>query len=427
MASSSSRSAIIGPSLPPTDSMRNATASDSDDDSFVGPAPPPQSGGGSEELSYGERTFLEREQRRQEAEAVSTYRRLLVTSSEADRCLPDLLIIFQDAKAAAEAASSYRPEWMLAPPPSMSFTSTLASGGGALKARGFSQNSRVQRSSGPSASAGTEDMTLWTETPQQRMDRLKNEVHGNVSVSEHDLEEERSKEMAARRDREIRDQVNRLDQGSNRTMSLLEQHQAKRREESRAEESKKKSRRRRDYSDSEEEEEDREERRRRRKEKERDERDREGSSRRHRHRSRSRSPDRQRDHSRRHRDEEDDHRRRRSHRSDRSRSRSRDRDSRRKEGSSSSSSRHRSHRKSSRSASPEPRSSSHRKDKDKDKKKKQREEETGKGGASTMIWDREKAMSFIPLMDEAKRNKALRDARGLGDRFGGSSGGSKFL
>lgn len=396
---------MIGPSRPPPDfsqSYHGPSTEDSDDDSPVGPAPPPGPGDAGDETSYGERVFLEREQRRQQAEA--------------------------EAKAAADAASSSRPEWMLAPPPSVSFTASLTNSGGALKARGFQQNTRVQRSGGPSAE-GADDMSLWTETPQQRMERLKNEVHGKVPAAERDLEAERGRRMAEMRDREIRDKVTQLDKNSNRTMSLLEQHQAKRRNEHRAEQKKKKtSRREGDASDSETEE-DRERRRRRRKEKERDDRDRE-SSRRHRHRSRSRSRSPERRHSssssssKRHR--EDD--RRRSDRSgrDRSRSRSLERDSRHKEGSSSSSSRHKSHRKPSRSPSPDARSSKS-KDKERKKEKKLSEDELVRKAAATVVWDREKAMSFVPLMDQAKRAKTLRDAQTLGDRFGGSSGGSKFL
>jgi len=43
-----------------------------------------------------------------------------------------------------------------------------------------------------------------------------------------------------------------------------------------------------------------------------------------------------------------------------------------------------------------------------------------------MIWDRDSAMSVGgKLMDDKSRNKALKDAAALGDRFG--SGKSSFL
>ncbi|PWN22333.1 hypothetical protein BCV69DRAFT_311144 [Microstroma glucosiphilum] len=449
---------IVGPTMPPG-YLQASRASDEDDDE-IGPALPPPPGDGAvagheDGMSYAERTFLEREQRQKQAEA--------------------------DAKAAQEAANNSRPDWMLAPPPSSSLSSLLQPNGGPLKARGFSQNTRVQKGNSAvgASQGGDEGMALWTETPEQRVQRMKNEVMGSGPATPRDLEEEREKRVAEVRDAELQEKVRKLDGQAERTKSLLELHQEERRKEFLDKKGKGRStgegsssdrkglrrlealdgsddedlpRRRRDTSDEESQrsssrrngdsrrkdynadsrrkrdrrvadeedsdEEDRRRRRERRRRKEEDrERGREGKGEESRRRT-SRSPERRHSHRSRHDGDKDEHRR---HR-DCSRERHRDRDRK------SSSHRRRRHRSSSSSLSRSPSPDARRRDKEKKAQHKaEKEKETGKGGASTMIWDRDRAMSFIPTMDEKKKAKLLNDARGLGDRFGSSGSGSKFL
>lgn len=445
-------------------------------------------------MSYAQRTFLEREQRQRQAEAVSIA--MVEQESSNIRALgmmtTDLTLhvvaCFQDAKAAQEAANNSRPDWMLAPPPSSSLSSLLQPNGGPLKARGFSQNTRVQKGNSAvgASGGGDEGMALWTETPEQRVQRMKDEVMGSGPATPVDLDEERRKRMAATRDAELQEKVRKLDGQAERTKSLLELHQEERRKEFLDKKGKGRSegdrfssdrkglrrlealdgsedeelpRRRRDASDEDsqrssskregdshrknalgessssrrrrerrgsiEEDADEEARRRRRERRRRKERDRVSddedkseAGRRRRSRSRSRSPERRHKHRSRHDGDRDERRR---HR-DRSRERHRDHDRK----SSSHRRRDRLHRSPSSSRSPSP--NTRRRDKErKAQHKAEKEKETGKGGASTMIWDRDRAMSFIPMMDEKKKAKLLNDARGLGDRFGSSGSGSKFL
>jgi hypothetical protein len=55
------------------------------------------------------------------------------------------------------------------------------------------------------------------------------------------------------------------------------------------------------------------------------------------------------------------------------------------------------------------------------KEKRDKEEEAGKGGAKTMIWDRDAVLGVGgKMLDDAKRASMIRDAAGLKDRFGSS-------
>ncbi|KAG2340302.1 hypothetical protein BDR05DRAFT_890106 [Suillus weaverae] len=55
----------------------------------------------------------------------------------------------------------------------------------------------------------------------------------------------------------------------------------------------------------------------------------------------------------------------------------------------------------------------------------EKEEETHKQSESSVIWDHERDMSLGGrLMDDKQRQKLLRDAKGLGERFGSGRGGS---
>lgn len=329
---------------------------------------------------------------------------------------------------------------MLAPPSSSkSLAEALAPTGGPMKARGFQQSTpRVQqkRNGGADDSSAADGLALWTETPQQRMDRMKGEVMGTASsasgAAQDGDEAQREAYMARLRDEELKRQVEqaRGESSGVKTKTLLEQHEEKRRKEYKERSSGSGSRRRDDEGD------------------DRDNESRRGSSSRHDDR-RSSKDDRDRDRHRHRRHDDDDHRRGRRDDDDDDDSRHRSDDKHRRHRHH----HHRRHRSRSRSRSRSPSSRSKRDDRDRhrDRKshrsshhrsspsppapprrktgaEKEKEAEEMKERPSTMIWDREKAMSFIPLMDQGKRQRTMADAKnGLGDRFGGSSAGSRFL
>lgn len=406
----SSRPAVAGPQLPSDfirsrPSSHSISASDDDEDGpSVGPALPSATTR-DDGLNDGARLFLEREARKNAAE--------------------------REAKLAAEKAANSRPEWMLLPP-SLSNASSLQAVAGDplnLKSRGFAQSTpRVSARGGGAAAAEDADTSLWTETPEQRLQRMQDEVsgvkaRGSSSVTDHEaLERERS----AQRDASIAASV----AEARGKKSLVEEHNERRKKE----------------MQDKLEDEAREERRRREKRRRREDDKEDSRSSRHRH---SRSGD--------------------HHRRRRSKSRSRSPDARDRHSTSSSSHRHRSsrhgdshrshgsrssHRHSDSSDDERRRERRRRKDserrrdrddrkeraKDKDKGKdeekdrkrkltrKEREEEEVRLGkvAAPMIWDRDAALSIGGrLMDEKKRGKMLADANALGDRFG--SGSRRFL
>lgn len=321
---------------------------------------------------------------------------------------------------------------MLAPPPSTSASDALAEAlapkGTALKARGFQQTGgRVQKRGGGGGGAGGEadedGLALWTETPQQRMDRMTgartSSTVDDPKAAEKEQEAKRELYKAQLRDEEMRRQVEQA--RSHRPSTLLEQHQAKRRKEyadGKGGSDERKSDRRRER--------DEEGRRRarddddRRGEREEDDRRRD----RHRHRSRrdGDADDDRRRRSRRDRDEEDEERR---HRSRRDRD---DEDDRRREKDKHRRRDHDHDRDRDRERKPRTRTRTRTPSPPRRKSGREKEAEVEAGLAAPSIWDREKAMSFIPLMDQSKRAKTMNDAQsGLGDRFGQSSAGSRFL
>ncbi|KAI3479325.1 hypothetical protein L1887_58609 [Cichorium endivia] len=155
-SSSSSRSpprrAVAGPQLPANFTRSRSNSVSSDDD--IGPSLPssssqPDSSG----LNEGARLFLEREARRTAAA--------------------------ESARLAAEQAANSRPEWMLVPP-SLSNSSLQAVAGDPLnlKSRGFAQS--TPRVSARASGSGTAEVdSSWTETPQQRMERMRAQVTGS--------------------------------------------------------------------------------------------------------------------------------------------------------------------------------------------------------------------------------------------------------
>lgn len=352
MSSSSSTSRIVaGPSLP---AGFKREVNDDDDvssaDEQVGPALPTSGSheGSSSNLNHGARVFLERESRRKEAQ--------------------------EQATRDTEREANSRPDWMLLPP-SLSNSASLQSVAGdplSLKSRGFAQNTpRVSsRSTGVTAGAQGEATSLWTETPQQRLQRLQDEAAGiKTPSSKAEQEAVQEHELQKQRDRVIAEQV----RAQRKEKTLVEEHRERRRQE------RKHADRRIDKRQSD----DDDERRR---------------TRHSRHRSRSRSPSPTRH---RHRDD----------RSSRSHKDAADRESRR-------------HRKRSHKGD----ATHPKEEKERKLTRQEREDLDLQNGrmAAPSIWDRESALSVgAKLMDEKKRGKLLADANALGDRFG--SGSKRFM
>ncbi|ETS61924.1 hypothetical protein PaG_04036 [Moesziomyces aphidis] len=356
-SSSSSRSpprrAVAGPQLPANFTRSRSNSVSSDDD--IGPSLPssssqPDSSG----LNEGARLFLEREARRTAAA--------------------------ESARLAAEQAANSRPEWMLVPP-SLSNSSLQAVAGDPLnlKSRGFAQS--TPRVSARASGSGTAEVdSSWTETPQQRMERMRAQVTGShpAPADADELERQRT----ARRDAHIAAQL----QDARQSTSLVQQHN---------------DRRKRDMQ------------------RQLEDRDDSRKDRRHRDRDSHRSSE-----SRRDRDRDRDRERHRHHRRDRSKSpRGRDEEKRhsRRDERDERDQRHKD-RKGSRS------SRSGDKEREEKKSRKQREQDDVRAGkaAAPMLWDRDAALSIGGrLMDEKKRGKLMADASALGDRFG--SGSRRFL
>ncbi|GAC93882.1 hypothetical protein PHSY_001449 [Pseudozyma hubeiensis SY62] len=412
------RCAVAGPHLPsnftrsrtrsPSAAPSETVSSDDEAGPSVGPTLPTHASSSQNNgLSEGARLFLEREARKQAAE--------------------------DEAKLAAEKAANSRPEWMLLPP-SLSNASSLQAVAGDplnLKSRGFAQTTPRVSARGGGAAAEDADTSVWTETPEERLKRMQDEVSGVKGKTATGLsdKERLKRERQTRRDRDIAKAVA---DGRSGKKSLVEEHNERRRRELRdkreddaREERRREKRRKRDDDDDRGEKgasrhsrnDDRDRRRRHRsrsrsrsrspdarhKAKDRHERG-------HRHRS-SRQDDPHRSHgSSRHKrsdasdDEEEQRRRERRKRKDPHRSRDKDRDGRKESD----------------------------RDREKERKshksRKQREEEDVRSGkaAAPMIWDRDAALSVGGrLMDEAKRGKMMADANSLGDRFG--SGSRRFL
>ncbi|KZO99646.1 hypothetical protein CALVIDRAFT_560987 [Calocera viscosa TUFC12733] len=173
---------VMGPSFP------TGPPSDSEDDE-IGPLPPTV-----DDLAHeksGVEEFLERERRREE-----------------------------QAKQAAEPKKLQRDAWMLAPPSSSELLGNLdptrlrskrTLGGGSAKSGGEK-----------------EGIELWTETPQERLERLKAEVTGKRKragdKADMSAEEMAERERKRRRDEEIERRVQEHNKRSERTSSLLDMH-----------------------------------------------------------------------------------------------------------------------------------------------------------------------------------------------------------
>ncbi|GAA5863726.1 hypothetical protein JCM3774_001229 [Rhodotorula dairenensis] len=189
----------LGPTLPPSQGTagrshtRHGTIDDAgdddDSDGEVGPLPPPV--GHQADDDDGVRLFREREERerrKQEEEAV-------------------------DKKPKRE-------EWMLVPPKEMDLLSSMDTT--KLKSRGFATGKAAQRASGSGDSSG---VNLWTETPAERQERLRDEMLGKKRKAENAPAEEESDEARRKRlrDQQLKDEVERHNR-TQRGESLFDKH-----------------------------------------------------------------------------------------------------------------------------------------------------------------------------------------------------------
>jgi Protein of unknown function (DUF3752) len=281
-----------------------------------------------------------------------------------------------------------RPDWMVQLPEQKDIKALLADPL-KLKSRGFSQNTRVQSRQGISSASG-QDSRLWTETPKEKAARLQQEAEGKVDpvggMTASSLSEQLEHAREAKRAAEIEETIRKGD--PSRATSLLELHQEKRRK---------------DHT----------------------------STKRSREDSERRSSSSKSRHERRDSDEE----RKRHHHSHRDHHRSRhtsSRDGDKKEHSSSHKRRERDRRKGKDrddSSDDSRRAGKHRKrreDRDTEHRKGDKAAREAQAASKVGAWDWEAAMGAGgKMLDETAKKKAIRDAAGLGDRFG--RGSSSYL
>lgn len=161
----------------------------------------PASAPSASSVHQGAQAFIEREERQRQA-------------------------IAQQEEAQATATSA-RPDWMLTMPSSNDQRSVTP---GTLRARGFQQaTSRAWRAVPDDPS---EARRLWTETPEQKRQRMQK---GAVSADPARERDELEKERVAARDAALHEQVRA--QNTGRSRSLLDEHKRRRLEELREKES----------------------------------------------------------------------------------------------------------------------------------------------------------------------------------------------
>ncbi|KAH8922276.1 hypothetical protein BT69DRAFT_1282387 [Atractiella rhizophila] len=116
-----------------------------------------------------------------------------------------------------------RPEWMIKPPENLGFSVPDPT---KLKARGFMQTNRPHKA----VTSSSKDNSLWTETPQERAQRLEDEVLGKrkrATVEGGDEEEDEGERRKKKRDEEMREKVRELEGEGYRNESLVEKHRKK--------------------------------------------------------------------------------------------------------------------------------------------------------------------------------------------------------
>lgn len=122
------------------------------------------------------------------------------------------------AHASAEAASrpSARPAWMVEMPEDAG-PPAWRPGAGPLRPRGFHQGGRVQRQGGAGGETSAHARRLWSETPEQRAQRiLRGGDAGDDAADdahEDEARERLARERAAKRDAEIRAQIESMVRG----------------------------------------------------------------------------------------------------------------------------------------------------------------------------------------------------------------------
>ena len=110
----------------------------------------------------------------------------------------------EERKRKEAASKGKREEWMMVPPTGFDFASrSAAADPGKITKRGFNQNTRR---GGAAADQGqAQDMSLWTETPEERARRLDDELMGKRKRKENATKQETPDERRARKLREQRD------------------------------------------------------------------------------------------------------------------------------------------------------------------------------------------------------------------------------
>ncbi|KAF5340569.1 hypothetical protein D9611_007467 [Ephemerocybe angulata] len=185
---------VMGPTLPnygPTynpSTFNNIEDDDDDSDDDVGPKPLPA--GMKHEESDAVKEFLEREERMRKAREA----------------------------AAAKSNAPKREEWMLVPPSNSDLL-------GNLDPTKLKKGRQFSKGTGPTVS-GPSDMSLWTETPQERQQRLEDEVMGRkrravdvVAGANDDPEKKRRKREEAAMKRDVEEYTKKR-----RGPSLIDQH-----------------------------------------------------------------------------------------------------------------------------------------------------------------------------------------------------------
>ncbi|KAL5495835.1 hypothetical protein ACEPAI_1299 [Sanghuangporus weigelae] len=185
---------IIGPSLPGPGRQSNNSDEDDGIDEY-GPMPLPRGPDKMSAVSEGVREFLEREERRK-----------------------------QQIEEAAKPKKPKREEWMLVPPSSSDLLGRLGDPT-KLKARQFSRGGNTASRSAPN--------NLWTETPEERQQRIADEVAGKkrrAANAEDDGSDDRDIQRKRQKDLELRKVVDEHNKSS-RGKTLVEMHEEEKKKE----------------------------------------------------------------------------------------------------------------------------------------------------------------------------------------------------
>jgi len=179
----------IGPSFPTYAPTYNPDTYDDDDDDDDDYGPKPLPAGMSHEEPDAVKRFIEREQKQR-----------------------------QLAEEASKPKAAKRDEWMLVPPTSSGLL-------GSLDPTKLSKPRQFSRGIGPAAPSA-KDMSLWTESPQERQQRLADEVSGKkrrVTEATVDPEMEAANKRRRQQEDTIRHQVEEYNR-KRRGPALIDKH-----------------------------------------------------------------------------------------------------------------------------------------------------------------------------------------------------------